>query len=488
VIVEKSEESSYKREIAEHVSAIRCVLAYANVGVVFLDNTVPLRETPGAVEQAILGSLGFFAYSIAIWIALKRRAVSVGAYEVLTAVFDVVFAGFLVAATDGYLSPFNLWFVFAVVATGFTSRRWLPLLTTALALVIQIAVSIIPQGEPLDFGVFAVRTLYLFGFTATVASVGAFLTRHSETMRIIEEFGARIAEPQNYRTAETALYAALRETLRCEGIRISVEGSASVVFGQPKGLPIHSVTFRCDRPQLGRIDIFRHRSLGRDEIQTAGIIVDRFGSTVRRMQLTEKLIETASAEERLRLADRLHDGFIQTLSAVDLHAEVARELAMSTPIQAVKELDTIKSLAREAAAEARTFLLPYEEETPAGSESILDALRSRWKDAVEARIPTDLVLNNDQWRAVEQFVREGSNNAIRHGCATKAKFEVSVEGDQVHCSLEANGDPPSVPIRYGYGLSRLTSVFDGLGGSLSLKEGPQAGSVLSCRFPKVALL
>ncbi|HEY0868256.1 MAG TPA: histidine kinase, partial [Fimbriimonas sp.] len=293
-----------------------------------------------------------------------------------------------------------------------------------------------------------------------------------------------LAETRNVEAALNALFESLSGAIRCRGVRLIDHEDRLFVAGKNDARKVGAFPIRNDRQSLGHVEVLRDQPLLREEERTVEILVERFGTTLRRMQLTSQLVEAAEAEERLRLADRLHDGFIQTLAAVDMRAEAAKGLIRLTPTQAADELDTIKHLARDAAAEARTFLLPPEPASTINRQTIRALLERRWAGACEVCIDERLRLSDDQWQAVEMLAREGSNNAIRHGYATEVWLDAREHGNEVVVTLQSNGKTPRLPVQYGYGLGRLESVVQGLKGKLSLGRRPEGGSVLTARFPK----
>ena len=77
-------------------------------------------------------------------------------YQQVIPLSDVLAASMLIFATEGYLSPFNLWLAITVVAAGFGSAGSVPILTAIVAIFAQVLIATVPQKLPLEHGAFFV--------------------------------------------------------------------------------------------------------------------------------------------------------------------------------------------------------------------------------------------------------------------------------------------------------------------------------------------
>jgi signal transduction histidine kinase len=91
----------------------------------------------------------------------------------------------------------------------------------------------------------------------------------------------------------------------------------------------------------------------------------------------------------------------------------------------------------------------------------------------------DVELTVGQWRAIEMLLREGLNNAKKHGKATRVDFAIRQIGDKLTIRLEDNGKGAGEVIALGYGLQRLRSVFSEQGGMLTLEPGARGAALVA---------
>jgi hypothetical protein len=133
-----------------------------------------------------------------------------------------------------------MWFVFAVVGTGFTRFRYLPLVTMAIAIVLQYGIAQIPQGldvfnvepgkynlvrvkepgvelpqdeptggtpidipkgSPNDQTTFFASMVNRFGVAVVIAFVATYLTNLSKNIAVVEEAGRLLGDTVSERDA-----------------------------------------------------------------------------------------------------------------------------------------------------------------------------------------------------------------------------------------------------------------------------------------------
>src|SRR5688572_7585316 len=140
----------HERSLAERIALVRVILTVADLLVISIFDIVPTGQQPVAIGASLL----FMAYAVFAWWLVKTDRVQVDLYQLISPVFDLLAASVLVVSTGGFLSPFNMWFVFAVVGTGFTRFRYLPLVTMAIAIALQYGIVQIPQATETDTTMF----------------------------------------------------------------------------------------------------------------------------------------------------------------------------------------------------------------------------------------------------------------------------------------------------------------------------------------------
>lgn len=474
--------STQRRNIAEAVAGVKLALTVANFGVVAIDSTVPVADSLTAILLAQLAAFGFFLYAAVFWHGLRKGWLSLRSYESLSPFLDVLFATALVYATDGYQSPFNLWFVIAVVASGFSGRRGLPYAATFAALLAHTVIASVPQEQPLAPSVFLVRTAYLFGFAAMVAVLGSSLARQSESLASIEAFGEEVSGLIRQDEIVNAFVEKVQSALGSPNVDLALQERLPVASKGARDGPWGLTgTVATGEYVLGTIHLSRDRRFSAQEEQLLRLLSDRFGTALRRAVVVETLLRASADAERLRLADELHDRHLQTLGAIDFHLESLIGDLEGVP-NGIQEAKEIRSMVRSAAKEARRFLAPVSSRSHSGPRALECLLSERWEGPSECSIDPSAELTEGQWHVAEMLLKEGLNNARRHGNARRVRFRIERNGREVSAALEADGLSPTQPVRAGYGLSRLRAVARANGGEVFVEPLESGGSILYALF------
>ncbi len=215
----------------------------------------------------------------------------------------------------------------------------------------------------------------------------------------------------------------------------------------------------------------------------------------------------ALQDERRRVAQVLHDGVIQDLSAIGYlvttlatrasegkaHSEQTREAA-----------ERISALIQDDLRQLRSVvggLFPSELE---GGDLVaaLDALRARSSERFGLAVGLDVQeidgLDERTSGAVYRVVREALANVANHAHASTVvvrirradaneQIVVTVSDDGVGLSGSESLGDPEIPdgdlAREHLGLRFLSRHLEELGGALRLTDGPAGGAVLTARIP-----
>jgi len=155
-----------------------------------------------------------------------------------------------------------------------------------------------------------------------------------------------------------------------------------------------------------------------------------------------------------------------------------------------KELDDglteIKQIARQAAREAREAFTPIAEIQSFGPDEVRQLIATRWAGTYDVLLPDDLELPEEHWRLVEMMVREGLNNAAKHGGSAHVAIAVEVQQVRHVATLVQFGRTLPSRFKLGYGLTRLKEAVERVDGHMSLENLKEGGTILTVSLPRIA--
>jgi signal transduction histidine kinase len=213
-----------------------------------------------------------------------------------------------------------------------------------------------------------------------------------------------------------------------------------------------------------------------------------------RARATEEQHRRQASEERLRIAQELHDVLGHHLSLINVQAGVGLHLMDTRPEQARAALGTIKQASAEALREVRSVLAtlhPADQaapRTPAPGLDSLDAL------TVDAGLPvwtsvtgTARPLPPELDRAAYRIVQEALTNVRRHaGDGATATVLVDYREEELVTQVDDDGGgagPLSGPVTEGNGIGGMRERAAALGGSLTARPRPAGGFRVTARLP-----
>ncbi|SCG69957.1 Signal transduction histidine kinase [Micromonospora echinaurantiaca] len=193
-------------------------------------------------------------------------------------------------------------------------------------------------------------------------------------------------------------------------------------------------------------------------------------------------------EERLRIAQEVHDVVGHGLAAISMQAEVALHLLGKRPEQAEIALTAISRTSREALDELRVTLGAVRRgggREPVPGLARLDALRERLADAglaVTLRVtgePRELPGAVDL--AAYRVVQEALTNVLRHAGVAEAEATVGYGGDALTVEVLDRGVGGGGGV--GHGLAGMRERVTALGGELAAGPRPDGGFRVAARLP-----
>jgi signal transduction histidine kinase len=178
---------SYEFQIALLISWIRLGLAATSPFVVLLDRSIP--DWRSVLPTTMLSAVLMILYAVIMLMITYHRQST----PKLAPYLDVLMATVLIGYTYLYLSPFNLWFVFGVLAAAVTQGFRSSLLVAAFVVVINGFLGLIAHNGPVDFASYMARTGYRAGFSVLLAALVSGVNTVSKRVSNLE-FRARVSD------------------------------------------------------------------------------------------------------------------------------------------------------------------------------------------------------------------------------------------------------------------------------------------------------
>ncbi|OLT35590.1 hypothetical protein BJF82_11110 [Kytococcus sp. CUA-901] len=199
------------------------------------------------------------------------------------------------------------------------------------------------------------------------------------------------------------------------------------------------------------------------------------------------LADLAVAEERLRFSRDLHDTFGRTLSVVSLKAELGAELARrGRTEEAAAEMDGVRQVTQEGAAEVRRVVSGYRNLDPAaewaGARAVLRAAGIEVEATGKELLERCAAWSDTAREAVAWTLREAVTNILRHSDARQVQLALGEHDGWVEVEVVNDGGHPTVPGHRGTGLQGLQDRVTTAGGHLH-HESTDGRFVLTASIP-----
>lgn len=521
------------------IALCRAALAIVFLFAIWADNSQPAY----AAAETYTGLMLYAATSVALvaitwnnwWLDSKLAAPA--------HILDVAAFTLLVFGTEGYTSPFFVFFVFLILA-AVIRWSWRETAITAVAVILLFFTTgllVADLNTPFDFQRFIVRSGNLVVLSAILIWFG--VNQGFFGVKLALDGVIPDATPGES-PLQTTVAAAMEATGACKALLLwRASGSNDAVamsFGTgetvTQGIPVGSVVqdsgraFLFDLPRnrgfrRGRqrkLLFFKSRSVlpadlirqfGIDEglalsIQTdlgegklllsgiEGLSIDyvELGAQLRdalvvhihRHALLSAMEEGAISRARLSLARDLHDGIVQFLAGATFRVEaISRSLRSGE--QPERELSDLKDLLLVEQQELRSSIGALREDLvplpvlAEDLERVCGRLARQWdiRCSFSAKVP-DVPAPMRLHLDIHQLIREAVANAVRHAQAKSVEIALSVEDSDVRLDISNDG-AGNERLKDGRPWS-LRERVDEANGTLMLEARP-TGSSLSITLP-----
>jgi signal transduction histidine kinase len=203
----------------------------------------------------------------------------------------------------------------------------------------------------------------------------------------------------------------------------------------------------------------------------------------------------AAADERLRIAQELHDVVAHSLGVIAVQASVGMHVIESDPAEARQALEHISRMSRSSLTEIRWLLGRVRDDdgalayAPAPGLGDLPRLS---EEVTVAGLAIDLEVDGDIEAvppgvalAAYRIVQEALTNALRHSGAHRADVRLAVGAGslQVDVTDDGRGGDPGATDSDGHGLIGMRERAAVYGGTLAAGPGPDGGFRVHARLP-----
>jgi signal transduction histidine kinase len=199
-----------------------------------------------------------------------------------------------------------------------------------------------------------------------------------------------------------------------------------------------------------------------------------------------------TAREQLRMAQDLHDGLGQYLSALSFHARMLsddlREQKSPQAAQADRMVEIIRTTNQTIRRLDRALQAP--ETIDAGLLAALRSLVGEFQQLTGIQCDLDATQIPD---ALDPFcvlmlfriVQEALNNAVKHGTPRRIKVSTVVANGVLHMRIvdDGSGLVAQRDSASGSGLRTMKLRAELIGAQLSLRPNPDAGCTVECILP-----
>ncbi|MFB4197770.1 GAF domain-containing sensor histidine kinase [Streptomyces carpaticus] len=234
-----------------------------------------------------------------------------------------------------------------------------------------------------------------------------------------------------------------------------------------------------------------------EDEELLGILAQHAAIALTNARLYERSRELTIADERARLAHELHDAVAQKLFSLRLTAQAAATLMDRDPARARSELRQVTRLAAEATDELRAAVI---ELRPAALEE--DGLAATLRAQIQvldrahpARVTLEASdakpLPAAQEEALLRVAQEALHNALRHAAADRVTVSLGPPpaggGAVLRITDDGAGFDPEAVRGAGrhLGLVSMRDRAQAVGGTLTVRSAPGAGTVIEMEVPGV---
>ncbi|WP_432876242.1 sensor histidine kinase [Kribbella sp. CA-245084] len=200
-----------------------------------------------------------------------------------------------------------------------------------------------------------------------------------------------------------------------------------------------------------------------------------------------------AGEERLRIAQELHDVVAHHISLINVQAATALHLVDRQPERAAPALSAIKDASKDALVELRSIvgiLRQSDESAPRQPVAGLDHLDHLVTRTSRAGLEVHRIVHGEPRplptgldRAAFRIIQESLTNVVRHAKATSATVRIQYGEQALVLQIDDDGQELTAPPKEGNGIGGMRERATALGGTLSANRTPSGGLRITATLP-----
>ena len=425
---------------------------------------------------------GFLTFALGYGNLVARPAIFVHA-------LDVAVIGTLLHLTHGPISPYFIFFIFVLLSATLNWGWRGATATTAMVIAIYSLLLLSPEAR-LNQGRVIFRSAYLLVAGGLFCYWGALLSREramfqglaqwpnshhaSSALPDFEPTLAHIAACSGVRRLMLLWTDRREEQLVCASYMDGTTGTTIVdepagPFGQwqlddPVVLPRREAVMALgsmleDLPgeiaviapvraasSEGYFVMLTDAAPGPELLPIASIAALRIGTVLDEHEARRTLLAATAAESRRRVADDIHDGLLQSLTATGVYLkaierglpqDLGRDLA-----EFRADLAAQQDRLRRFVSDARAASSPPDAPVPVAVEvnELLAELDRRWNCRTVLNVePPDAVVGPGIVESLKMFIAEAVANGVRHGGADRFAVDLRVTPNSIVLEIRDNG-------------------------------------------------
>lgn len=229
------------------------------------------------------------------------------------------------------------------------------------------------------------------------------------------------------------------------------------------------------------------------EVRLLDAIAGQVALGLRNIRLAAHIADLAAEGERTRIAREIHDGIAQMVYMLGLSLETAVDRVGGDPEEQRRRLKDLTALAKNALWEVRQYIFDLRP-LLTGEEGLVGAVQGQVKEfQAVSELPVELSISGvpehmpiETSAALYRIVQESLGNVFRHARASRVGIEIAFAPGAVRLAVEDDGIGMSEGAgagRTGYGMGNLRRRVEELGGDVTVRSGPNAGTRIDVTLP-----